>query len=47
MLRKDLKVLSSDEVLVGISGVFEDLEVTLGAEGGTPRVGSGTLGTSR
>lgn len=46
MLRKDLKVLSSDEAVVGISGVFEDLEVRLGAEGET-EAGSGTLGTSR
>ncbi|NWV91432.1 PRUN1 Exopolyphosphatase, partial [Machaerirhynchus nigripectus] len=29
MLRKDLKVLSSDEVVVAISGVFEDLETFL------------------
>ncbi|NXO23635.1 PRUN1 Exopolyphosphatase, partial [Cisticola juncidis] len=29
MLRKDLKVLSNDEVVVGISGVFEDLETFL------------------
>ncbi|KAL9823134.1 exopolyphosphatase PRUNE1 isoform 2-T3 [Geothlypis trichas] len=29
MLRKDLKVLSSDEAVVGISGVFEDLETFL------------------
>ncbi|NXA63857.1 PRUN1 Exopolyphosphatase, partial [Mohoua ochrocephala] len=29
MLRKDLKVLSSDEVVVGISGIFEDLETFL------------------
>ncbi|NWY69019.1 PRUN1 Exopolyphosphatase, partial [Erithacus rubecula] len=29
MLRKDLKVISNDEVLVGISGVFEDLETFL------------------
>ncbi|NXU46915.1 PRUN1 Exopolyphosphatase, partial [Drymodes brunneopygia] len=29
MLRKDLKVLSSDEVVIGVSGVFEDLETFL------------------
>ncbi|XP_058677527.1 exopolyphosphatase PRUNE1 [Ammospiza nelsoni] len=29
MLRKDLKVLSNDEAVVGISGVFEDLETFL------------------
>ncbi|XP_063277172.1 exopolyphosphatase PRUNE1 [Prinia subflava] len=29
MLRKDLKVLSNDDVVVGISGVFEDLETFL------------------
>ncbi|XP_058716753.1 exopolyphosphatase PRUNE1 [Poecile atricapillus] len=29
MLRKDLKVVSSDEVVVAISGVFEDLETFL------------------
>ncbi|NWU38757.1 PRUN1 Exopolyphosphatase, partial [Hylia prasina] len=29
MLRKDLKVLSNDEVVVAISGVFEDLEMFL------------------
>ncbi|RLV63220.1 hypothetical protein DV515_00018492, partial [Chloebia gouldiae] len=34
MLRKDLKAISGDEGVVAISGVFEDLEVRLGAEGG-------------
>uniref|UniRef100_A0A8D2QVQ9 Prune exopolyphosphatase 1 n=1 Tax=Zosterops lateralis melanops TaxID=1220523 RepID=A0A8D2QVQ9_ZOSLA len=29
MLRKDLKVISNDEVVVAISGVFEDLEIFL------------------
>nr|XP_041576929.1 exopolyphosphatase PRUNE1 isoform X2 [Taeniopygia guttata] len=29
MLRKDLKVISNDEALIGISGVFEDLETFL------------------
>ncbi|NXO46541.1 PRUN1 Exopolyphosphatase, partial [Locustella ochotensis] len=29
MLRKDLKVLSNDEVIIAISGVFEDLETFL------------------
>ncbi|NXR24771.1 PRUN1 Exopolyphosphatase, partial [Cinclus mexicanus] len=29
MLRKDLKVISSDEVVVAISGIFEDLETFL------------------
>ncbi|XP_021397758.2 exopolyphosphatase PRUNE1 [Lonchura striata] len=29
MLRKDLKVISNDEAVVGISGVFEDLETFL------------------
>lgn len=46
MLRKDLKVISNDEVVVAISGVFEDLEVRLGGEGET-EAGSGTVGTSR
>lgn len=46
MLRKDLKVLSSDDVVVPVSGIFEDLEVRLGGEGETG-AGSGTLGTSR
>lgn len=46
MLRKDLKVISNDEVVVAISGIFEDLEVRLGGEGET-EAGSGTLGTSR
>ncbi|NXR34594.1 PRUN1 Exopolyphosphatase, partial [Zosterops hypoxanthus] len=41
MLRKDLKVISNDEVVVAISGVFEDLEVRLGGEGET-EAGSGT-----
>jgi len=37
MLRKDLKVLSGDELLLAVSAIYEDLEVKLG--GGKLRQG--------
>lgn len=47
MLRKDLKVLSSDELVLAISAIYVDLEVRLGGGGRETEAGGDTVGTAR